>query len=363
MAERWAVAAGNSSTPGTWNGGTLPASGDDLYSNGFIVTIDASLTANSLKNIAGTTAVQGGYFTTAMTGTIALQTLSVGAFTGTLATVGLLNLTGGAVTVTVVNAVVADSSTTGDEPPVIRISGGTHSVTAPSWTGSAGRALSVAAGTLTVGGNVVGGTGSPGMLQSAGTVTINGNVTGGTGVSQHGVALSAAGSLTVNGNVSGASSGDGGVGVSVITGAVLVVNGNVTGGTATGAYGVTNTASTVTVTGNITAGTVDGVRLTTSGTLTARGIFTPTSSGVAINNGGAALAFVRLAGEIRAASGSLGVTGRFMAIQSETLEIQITDDDLFPSSWSGSAVTLTTASGGVTPSRYLNVGGVATAIQ
>ena len=62
MALRYAVASGNWSDTATWNGGTLPTSADDVYSNNFTVTIDQNITVLSLRNTAGSPAVAGGKF-------------------------------------------------------------------------------------------------------------------------------------------------------------------------------------------------------------------------------------------------------------------------------------------------------------
>jgi hypothetical protein len=62
MAVRYAVATGNWSNTATWNGGTLPTSADDVYSNNFTVTIDTSVTVLSIRNTAQTPAVAGGSF-------------------------------------------------------------------------------------------------------------------------------------------------------------------------------------------------------------------------------------------------------------------------------------------------------------
>jgi hypothetical protein len=62
MALRYAVANGNWSNSTTWNGGTLPTSADDVYSNNFTVTIDQNITVLSLRNTAGSPAVAGGKF-------------------------------------------------------------------------------------------------------------------------------------------------------------------------------------------------------------------------------------------------------------------------------------------------------------
>jgi hypothetical protein len=60
MAVRYAVATGNWSDTATWNGGTLPTSADDVYSNGFTVTIDVDVTVLSLRNEVTTGVLAGG---------------------------------------------------------------------------------------------------------------------------------------------------------------------------------------------------------------------------------------------------------------------------------------------------------------
>jgi hypothetical protein len=62
MALRYAVANGNWSSTSTWDGGTLPTSVDDVYSNNFTVTVDQNVTVLSLRNTAGAPAVGGGKF-------------------------------------------------------------------------------------------------------------------------------------------------------------------------------------------------------------------------------------------------------------------------------------------------------------
>jgi hypothetical protein len=62
MAVRYAVATGNWSDTATWNGGTLPTSADDVFSNNFTVTIDVDVTVLSIRNTAQSPAVAGGGF-------------------------------------------------------------------------------------------------------------------------------------------------------------------------------------------------------------------------------------------------------------------------------------------------------------
>jgi hypothetical protein len=57
MATRYAIISGNWSNPLTWNGGTLPTSSDDVFSNGFTVTIDQNITVLSLRNASNASPV------------------------------------------------------------------------------------------------------------------------------------------------------------------------------------------------------------------------------------------------------------------------------------------------------------------
>ena len=55
MAVRWAISSGAFSSTATWNnGGTLgiPTTGDDVFTNGFTVTMDVNATVNSMSNSA-----------------------------------------------------------------------------------------------------------------------------------------------------------------------------------------------------------------------------------------------------------------------------------------------------------------------
>lgn len=62
MAVRYAVATGNWSNTTTWNGGTLPTSADDVYSNNFTVTIDQDINVLTLRNTSTTGVTAGGSF-------------------------------------------------------------------------------------------------------------------------------------------------------------------------------------------------------------------------------------------------------------------------------------------------------------
>lgn len=63
MAVRYAVATGNWSATTTWDGGTLPTVGDDVYANGFTVTINQSINVTKISTeICPITSVGAGRF-------------------------------------------------------------------------------------------------------------------------------------------------------------------------------------------------------------------------------------------------------------------------------------------------------------
>lgn len=65
MAIRYAVQTGNWSDTATWDGGTIPGVGDDVYADGFTVTIDIdNITVSSLNNGQRTGGTDGGSFIT-----------------------------------------------------------------------------------------------------------------------------------------------------------------------------------------------------------------------------------------------------------------------------------------------------------
>lgn len=62
MADRWAVANGNWSSTATWDGGTLPQAGDDVYADGKTVTVDQNVTVANLRTSQRSGGTAGGYF-------------------------------------------------------------------------------------------------------------------------------------------------------------------------------------------------------------------------------------------------------------------------------------------------------------
>lgn len=254
MAERYAVATGNWSNTGTWDGGTLPGPGDTVHANTYTVTIDQDVTVDAITTAAGTTASAGGGFTTSGS-----RTINANVVAGTT------------------NCLVPASSVTtlvfGD------VYGGAS-------TGIIG--LQLGATTVTITGNVYGGTTGWGVnsLSNGSVLIINGNVTGGTSSSGYGVYAQGAGTVTIDGNVTGGS-GNNAHGLYNFVAGTVSVSGDVVGGTAA-AYGIRNhSTGTVSVTGNVTAGagtTAYGVYNSSTGKILISGDVTAVGSVAAVHN-------------------------------------------------------------------------------
>lgn len=165
--ERYAVASGNWSNPATWDGGvSLPAAGDDVYANGFTVTIDQSVTVNSLRTTAGSIAVAGGGFASNVTNKTINVTSDI-----TAGTSNCLSLaTAGQSTIVNANSINGSSTTAACQGLIISATSSVVSVTTNS--------INAGASTTTHGLTVT---------STSTTVTINAtNVTGGAS-SGHGI--------------------------------------------------------------------------------------------------------------------------------------------------------------------------------
>lgn len=229
MAERYAVASGNWSALATWDGGaSLPGAGDDVYANGFLVTIDQDVTVLSLRNMAGTTAAAGGRFIVSTS-----RTITADLYADPLEVV----TTSGA------SVVVVNGNVTG---------------------GSAGNSYAIAHGStsLQINGNVTGGSGNSaaGVYIISGNITVVGNVTGGSGSAARGIWISH-------------------------TSTTATITGDVTGGSHATAYGVFHDSTgTVTVTGNVTAATAIGTYNNSTGKMLISGTATASSGASAVSN-------------------------------------------------------------------------------
>jgi hypothetical protein len=119
MANRYAVSTGNWSDTATWDGGTLPSTGDVVRPNGFVVTIDVDVTVDELTNNASSPAVAGGSFTLNSAGiTIFANLLAV------RAGFNLINVSYGGGTSTIIADIGVSSAYTQDEVSVIGQAGG-----------------------------------------------------------------------------------------------------------------------------------------------------------------------------------------------------------------------------------------------
>lgn len=283
MAIRYAVATGNWSNTATWNGGTLPTSSDDVFSNNFIVTVDQDITAISLRNTSNVSPAitSGGHFN--VTGSSGTRAITL---TGTTGTGGVTASGVFSIAQTLVGAALRVSSTSGatvniNTPlglpqtsigsTIIMLGNATVSIAGifnqPQAFFSHFRAEAAAAnGTLNIIGNIIGSAGaSSGCLNvSAPGYTLN--VTGNsTSVSDVGIYITAAATINVTGNVTGG--GDSGIRWVGGSGGVLNVIGNVTAATAAGISN-NGTNQTIVVNGNVTASSVNnGILGNTIGTL------------------------------------------------------------------------------------------------
>ena len=270
MAIRYAVANGNWSSTATWDGGTLPASSDDVYSNNFTVTIDQNITVNRLRTIAnGSPAIAAGGGFSIATGVTVSITAGIAAADHTLTSGPLIGVTGsGTVTINAnvtgnggsgVVAITALSTFTGALNLNGNLTGGSNS--GGFYTS---HALSVAANapaTVTVTGSVTGASSSSytsPAVKCTGTAvtTINGAVTATVIGSALGVVYVAGGTVVVNGNCTGSSASNSNAIAMDVASSQLTVNGIVTGGSATSSYGIwSNSASArTTVVGEVRGG-------------------------------------------------------------------------------------------------------------
>lgn len=247
MALRYAVATGNWSNTAIWDGGTLPTSADDVFSNGFTVTINGTFTVLSIRNTSNASAptiAAGGQFIFANGGNLtctAAQAIYVGSTTPTLE----------------MNLVSPNSAT---------------------FNGS------IATLTQTANYNCI-------RLSSSGTLNCNGNynIDGSASANRYIIQLTGTGTLNIVGDLSLTSTSSGAFANAVNTTGTGIVNvtGNVSGGPGNALGIVTilaTAASTINITGNVTTTGFPSIGLNTSSTLTIIGNVTTTGTQPAIYN-------------------------------------------------------------------------------
>jgi hypothetical protein len=221
MPDRWAVAAGNWSNTATWNGGTLPGSGDDVFADGRAVTIDQDITVLSIRTTQRSGGTAGGSFSTSGT-----RTVNANSYAGTTNCLTLSsgsgsrqngNCYGSNTTNSRVGTTVSDSCVlNGDSYAGNGVSRNGASVE-PGGTqnGNSYGGSSACVGTVLSGiqnGSSFGGTAS----NAFGTQILNsgiqyGDATGGTGgINRHGTSIQAGG-IAIIGTATGTTSGSFGV--------------------------------------------------------------------------------------------------------------------------------------------------------
>jgi hypothetical protein len=216
MATILAANTGNWTDPATWTGGVIPGAGDVAVANGFIVTVDASVTCDEVRNDTTGSATAGGYFALPDGITLTADVYAGGVAPATaFACVYYAGTASAAVIGDAYGGSVASSSG-------IRSAGtGILTVTGNALGGSHANArgvINASTGTLILNGNATGGTAGPGAINSAGTLIINGNATGGT--AGPGVNNGSTGTIIINGTAIGNGYGPGSTGLSAANGAV-----------------------------------------------------------------------------------------------------------------------------------------------
>jgi len=212
MALRYAVQNGNWSNTATWDGGTLPGNGDDVYTDGKVVTIDINLVgqyrpASLYARSRGSGGTNGGRFVVDTTRQIGEPEYPIYLYGPDVnnANYGCIQFSGASATLTVYGDVIGGVAV--HCYGIANTSSGTVTVTGAVAGGSGSYAYGIAntsSGTVTVTGAVAGGSGgnADGIRNlSSGTVTVTGAVAGGSGSSAYGINNAGLGTVTINGDV------------------------------------------------------------------------------------------------------------------------------------------------------------------
>lgn len=267
MAERYAVASGNWSATATWDGGTtLPTASDDVYANGFTVTINQDVTVLTLNTRAGTTAIAGGVFQTSGARTVtadcyagsssclsltsSTSSILIGDSYGSNTTSSRFGVTINSSCVQNGNAIAGSQSSTYGSSVT---SGGVLNGNATGGSGSSAHGANLVLGS-TMTGNATGGSGTnaAGVQLGSGSF-LNGNATAGTTSGAHGAIISGG---YMYGNAFGGGT-SGAHGINIPSQGCNVFVGDVTGGTVSGSYGISLNNGSVAVVGTAT-GTTSG---------------------------------------------------------------------------------------------------------
>jgi len=263
MALRYAVASGNWSNPATWDGGTLPTAADDVFANGFTVTINGTFTVLTIRNSTNVSPLiaNGGIFTFANGGDLTC-TASNGLILTLSGSTYILNFdlpSGQSATLRANcnNAVV----TTNGRAILVQNTGtfnmvGNYDISSGSFNGRA--TIVVTASTnINIIGNITNSAsvGNPFTLWINGgnpTINITGNVSGGSSNSVNGgcaILSQTISTINVTGNITTATNP-----TVIVFGGIFNVIGNVNGGSLYPAILNNTTPATIDLLGIITSG-------------------------------------------------------------------------------------------------------------
>jgi hypothetical protein len=231
MANVKAIATGNWSNTAIWDTGALPTASDDVYANGFTVTINQAITVLSIRTTSNTGIAAGGTFNMS-TAYNCTSDVYAGATnccnitcSGTVTWTGNIN---GSATVTIKYGMTVNNAGLN-----FILIGNCSSLIGDNSIGLA--------------------------VTNALSLNITGNLYG-SNINTNGVGLliSIAGSVNITGNIYGG--GAGGYGLSYSNpGIIANINGNITGGNNANAVGLINSnTGTINITGTATGGIVSG---------------------------------------------------------------------------------------------------------
>jgi len=232
MAIKKAVATGLWSSTSTWDGGTLPTSADDVYSNTFIITIDQDIDVLSISNAVASGVTVGGRFEVSTTRNFA----STNIISGTSTNPCLLIATN-SITVTTLGSVTAGSYWGIN----VTAGSGTINIGGNVTAGATGQGSGINfansySGTLNVGGSIYGGSNgaNAGVYYVTGNAS-NCNVTGSVfGSIGYGIFMGGSGNATILGDVTGATN----FGIRWSSSGNCNITGSIIGGTGAVGYGV-----------------------------------------------------------------------------------------------------------------------------
>jgi hypothetical protein len=290
MAVRYAIATGNWSNTAIWNGGTLPTSADDVYSNNFTVTIDQDVTVLSIRNTAQAPAAAGGGFI--LNG----SNLTVSATGGGFVTgaTRLLTYTGSNC---VLNGNIIGSTTTAAIESLFHNSTGALTINGDVSNISTSPAITIirtnSTGTLNINGNIFSdGHGTNVDVITICTVNIVGNVTR-FGSFRRGnlINITAGATVNITGDITQLSTANGNF-IIVINSIPSVVNitGNVVSNNNNGATAIAPGQGTLNITGNVsylTTGGANAIYSNFNGYISIVGTISTSANGAAVSSTGA----------------------------------------------------------------------------